>query len=264
MRFSSELKKFILLALAGGIPVAVFMVLPYGTFADINAVPAHPLIVHGVVVAVPVVALWFLLSLWKTKVFTASFVPMYVVSVLATLGVIAAKSSGASLTAAVGLPDPHADSGNRLVPVMIAFTASLLVVYFLRAVKPIAIFDRVLSVAAGVVAVALLPLTYVAGHTGAEAVWEEDYAKAQQPISREDLVLTMDEVARRNDETACWTVVNGVVYDMTTFIRRHPAGAKDIKEMCGEDGTEAFSEEHSGQGEPEKWLETLRIGVIGG
>jgi len=33
--------------------------------------------------------------------------------------------------------------------------------------------------------------------------------------------------------------------------------------LCGKDGTEDFAEEHNGQGEPEKWLETLRIGVIG-
>ena len=263
MRISRELKKLVVLTLAGGVPIGVFMLLPYGTFADISALPAHPLIVHGVIVAVPVVALWIMLAMWKSRVFTASFIPMYVLSVLATLGVVAAKSSGASLTAAVGLPDAHADSGNRLIPVMIALTASLLVVYFLRVVRPIASLNRVATVLVGVIAVVTLPLTYIAGHTGAESVWEEDYAKAQQPISRDDLVLSMSEVASRNSVDACWTVVEGVVYDMTTFIARHPAGPGDIEDMCGKDATDDFTGEHSGQGEPEKWLETLRIGVIG-
>lgn len=263
MRLSKELKKLVVFTLAGALPIGVFMVLPYGTFADIDALPAHPLIVHGVIVAVPVVALWIILSMWNPRVFTASFVPMYALSVIATLGVVAAKSSGASLTAAVGLPDPHADSGNRLIPVMIALTGSLLVVYFLRVVRPIARLDRAATMLAAVIALVTLPLTYIAGHTGAESVWEEDYAKAQEPISRENLVLSMDEVARRNTVDACWTVVDGVVYDMTTFIARHPAGPGDIEDMCGEDATEDFTGEHAGQGEPEKWLETLRIGVIG-
>lgn len=263
MRISKEFKKLVILTLAGGVPIGGFMVLPYGTFADISALPAHPLIVHGVIVAVPVVALWTMIAMWKLRVFTASFIPMYALSVLATLGVVAAKSSGASLSAAVGLPNSHAEWGNVLVGAMIALTGSLLLVYLLRFVFPLMKLDRLAAVLATVIALATLPLTYMTGHSGAGAVWEEDYAKAQQPISREDIVLSMSEVAKRNSAEACWTVVEGVVYDMTTFIARHPAGSRPIKKMCGKDGTEEFSEEHSGQGEPEKWLATLRIGIIG-
>jgi hypothetical protein len=32
--------------------------------------------------------------------------------------------------------------------------------------------------------------------------------------------------------------------------------------MCGKDATEDFQGEHQGQGEPEKWLETLKIGKL--
>jgi hypothetical protein len=32
--------------------------------------------------------------------------------------------------------------------------------------------------------------------------------------------------------------------------------------MCGVDATEDFAGEHDGQGEAEKWLATLKIGVL--
>jgi cytochrome b involved in lipid metabolism len=118
------------------------------------------------------------------------------------------------------------------------------------------------QVLASLIAIVVLPLTYVAGHTGAESVWKEDYAKAQEPISRESVTFSMDEVAKRNTAEQCWTVVNDVVYNMTTFIKRHPAGSKDIIDMCGKDASDDFLGEHEGQGEPEKWLETLKIGAL--
>ena len=43
-----NLKKFLTIAAAGALPIVVFKLLPYGTWADISALPMHPLIVHGV------------------------------------------------------------------------------------------------------------------------------------------------------------------------------------------------------------------------
>jgi cytochrome b involved in lipid metabolism len=72
----------------------------------------------------------------------------------------------------------------------------------------------------------------------------------------------MDEVRRHDTPDDCWTVVDGNVYDVTTFVARHPAGAGAIEDMCGKDASDDFLGEHGGQGEPEKWLETLKIGVV--
>lgn len=255
-------RRFITIALAGTIPIAVFMFLPYGTWADITQLPMHPLIVHGVIVALPVAAIWLLLAVWKPSVLTRTFPALWALSVLATLGVIAAKSSGDSLAAAVGLPDLHAEVGNRMIPISIAMAATVLISGYFTLVRPtrsLATGARALSALA---AIAVLPLTYIAGHSGAEAVWEEEYAEAQLPISREDLSLSFDEVRRHSTPEDCWTVVDGAVYDMTSFIARHPAGSSDIVDMCGEDATEDFLGEHGGQGEPEKWLATLRIGTL--
>lgn len=248
--------------MAGIAPIAVFMLLPYGAWADINNLPSHPLIVHGIIVLIPVVAVWILLAMWKPKILNKTYLLLWGLSVVGTLGVIAAKSSGDSLSAAVGLPNEHADAGNRMIPLMIVLSALVLITIFFSLVRPIKALTQGTRVLASLAAILALPFTYIAGHTGAESVWEEDYAAAQKPISRENLVLTMNEVQQRNTPEACWTVVDGIVYDMTTFIERHPAGASDIKDMCGKDATEDFQGEHQGQGEPEKWLETLRIGVV--
>jgi hypothetical protein len=260
-----SIKKFAVMAVAGIAPIAVFMLLPYGFWADIANLPAHPLIVHGIIVLIPVVAVWTVLAMWKPNLLNRTYMPLWVLSVIASLGVIAAKSSGDSLSAAVGLPNEHADAGNRMIPLMLVLSTLVLATIFFGLVRPVRIVDKGARVLASLVAVLALPLTYVAGHTGAESVWQEDYAKAQEPISRENTTFSMDEVMRRNTSEACWSVVDGVVYDMTTFIARHPAGSSSILEyMCGKDATEDFQGEHGGQGEPEKWLDTLRIGVIGG
>jgi hypothetical protein len=256
-------KKFLAIAAAGIVPIGVFMILPYGSWADIDALPMHPLIVHGVIVALPIAAIWILLSVWKTDILRRTWKFLYPLTIIATLGVIAAKSSGNSLSAAVGLPDEHAEAGNRLLPVAIAMSGSVLLMMFFTMVRPIKIFSTSTRVLASFATLVALPLTYLAGHSGAEAVWEEEYAEAQKPISTESLEFTMDEVKSRDDEQACWSVVEGVVYDMTSFIERHPAGASSITDdMCGKDATEEFTGEHGGQGEPEKWLETLRIGIL--
>ncbi len=74
--------------------------------------------------------------------------------------------------------------------------------------------------------------------------------------------ITMTEVAKHNSATSCWTAVSGSVYDVTSFVSKHPGGQSAIKSMCGVDGTAAFSGQHSGQGKPESVLAQYKIGVV--
>ena len=261
---SSALKRFIVLALAGIIPIAVFLQLPMGTWADFAGLPNHPLVVHLVVVLLPVVAVWTVLAAVKPVVLERTFPYLFAAAVIGALASIVAKSSGDSLSAAVGLPDEHADAGNRLLTLSYVLVGVILVMggvskFWPR--KPALLGSRALAV---IVAVVALPFTYVAGHSGAEATWKDEYAAAQEPISSDSVTLTMEEVGRRNTREQCWTVVDGVVYDVTSFVQRHPAGAGDIIDMCGVDASDDFLGQHDGQAEPEKWLETLKIGVLPG
>lgn len=74
--------------------------------------------------------------------------------------------------------------------------------------------------------------------------------------------LTPTQVATHNTATSCYTIINGAVYDLTTWITQHPGGPDVIVGLCGRDGTEAFSNAHGGQGEPEQTLEQFKIGVV--
>jgi cytochrome b involved in lipid metabolism len=57
-------------------------------------------------------------------------------------------------------------------------------------------------------------------------------------------------------------VVNGGVYDLTSWIGQHPGGSKAILGICGKDGSAAFNEQHSSQRRPANELAGFKIGVL--
>jgi len=86
--------------------------------------------------------------------------------------------------------------------------------------------------------------------------------------TKEDTVVvdqaqyTADDVAANSDATSCWTIVRGIVYDLTPFIDEHPGGANNILRLCGTDGTDAFEGKHGGEPRPENTLEGYEIGTL--
>jgi len=256
------LRKF---AAISGISIALVGVtyfLPYGTWAEINSLPAHPLIVHGVVVLLPIVSILLLIGIFKKPLLEKVHLFAIPALALATVGVLAAKSSGDSLSAAVGLPEFHAEWGNNLVPLAMALLAGFIIFSFFSFYKNIKIVSSALSIILVFLAIGNMAMTYVVGHSGAESVWKEQYAEAKTPLSTAARLITLEEVKLHNTNTDCWTVVGEGVYDVTSFVNRHPAGSPAIKEMCGKNASEDYLGEHSGQQEPEMWLEKLRIGNL--
>ena len=79
---SSSLKRFIVLALAGIIPIVVVLQLPMGTWADFAGLPNHPLVVHLVVVLLPVVAIWTVLAAVKPVVLERTFPYLFAAAVI--------------------------------------------------------------------------------------------------------------------------------------------------------------------------------------
>ena len=73
---------------------------------------------------------------------------------------------------------------------------------------------------------------------------------------------TAAEVATHNNKSSCWTIVGGKVYDVTSFIGRHPGGEKSVLKMCGTDGTSGFTAQHGGKRGPEAALAKLQIGTL--
>ena len=74
--------------------------------------------------------------------------------------------------------------------------------------------------------------------------------------------FTMTQVRANNTARSCWTVIDGVVYDLTRWINSHPGGSGAILFLCGTDGTNAFSAQHQNQARPAIRLDTYRLGPL--
>lgn len=75
---------------------------------------------------------------------------------------------------------------------------------------------------------------------------------------------TAAEVAKHNSASSCWSVVNGNVYDLTSYVTSHPGGSSVIKAICGKDGTAAFSGQHGGAKTPTSVLASFKLGALTG
>lgn len=53
-----------------------------------------------------------------------------------------------------------------------------------------------------------------------------------------DIQITQAQLAENATIDSCWTVIDGVVYDVSAFIRRGRRFVEDINEVCGKDGKE--------------------------
>lgn len=74
--------------------------------------------------------------------------------------------------------------------------------------------------------------------------------------------ITMAIVASHNTAASCWTVIDGGVYDVTTWIAQHPGGARAITQLCGTDGTALFHGQHGDNQRQADVLVGMKIGVL--
>jgi len=87
--------------------------------------------------------------------------------------------------------------------------------------------------------------------------------KAPEPKVIPPKHFSMEEVAKHNKPGEdCWTVINGVVYDLTPWFEQHPGGPDALAPLCGTDGTEAFLQKHGDNMKAMMALEKLRIGIL--
>lgn len=82
---------------------------------------------------------------------------------------------------------------------------------------------------------------------------------AQEPVAK---IFTLAQVATHDSLSSCYTIVGGQVFDLTSWVSKHPGGEKAILGLCGEDGTEDFTEQHGSSEKAQKVLRSFFIGVI--
>jgi len=88
--------------------------------------------------------------------------------------------------------------------------------------------------------------------------------------SSEEAALTAATVATHSTVSDCWTIIDGKVYDITSYIPRHPGGQENIVDACGADGTALFEgqqpasngDQNSHNSVAEKQLEGFLLGDL--
>ena len=247
-----------------------------GLFDLVLGLPMHPLVVHFAVVLLPLAAA-ALIAIIVVPALRRTFGWLVFAGLLVGVPLsMLAKESGESLAARVGWPSDHARWGDLLPWAALALLfLGTLWLWMQRKTprrEPTSLLTRVIAVFAAAVALATIVLTVVVGHTGAIAVWQgriqstvAGNSQASTPSTNSNATtLTMDEVAKHASASDCWSVVNGTVYDLTSWINQHPGGSSPIESMCGVDATSAFTAQHGGQQTPTKVLDGFALGPLNG
>ena len=248
-------------------------ILNNSVFDTFGNLPLHPLAVHGAAVLIPLSALALIVLVFVPK-WRATYLPLTVIGLLASMGIaFVAKESGEALAERVGNPVAHAELGDILFPASVGLFLVGLAFYVLQKQNRAKWQQQVTAGVAVVAALSVGVLTYFVGHSGAEATWANrlEQTQAQEITDPADGGsteavggLSAEQVAAHNTKSDCWTVIDGMVYDLTSYILVHKGGPLPLESICGKDGTNAFSGQHSGEQRPAMDLSALAVGPLGG
>lgn len=149
----------------------------------IGGLPVHALVVHVSVVLVPVAALGAILiglrSAWSRRF----GIIVVLLAAVGTVATVVSKESGERLAERVGLPEPHAQLGDRLPLIAAALFVLVLILWLVDRGIPA---NRSRPAWLIVVAIAVIALavftgwwTIRVGDSGARAVWEPILGRTQ-------------------------------------------------------------------------------------
>ena len=237
-------------------------------FYTISGLPVHALVVHFAVVILPLAAAAFIAMVYMPKIKSKySFITVVAISIGAGAAYVA-KESGEALAEHIGNPVKHSNYATILTVAAFALAGTSLLWYrsskgrLSRVVTPLGHIGVL-------IALAVLVLSFLTGHTGAEAVWKGRLASpsatpsaSATPRATSAVAGTYNsaDLARHATASSCWSAVGGNVYDLTQWISQHPGGSTVIKAICGKDGTASFNGQHAGESRPASDLARYKIG----
>jgi cytochrome b involved in lipid metabolism len=129
--------------------------------------------------------------------------------------------------------------------------------------------QQVVTVIVPILAAVSLVLTFLVGHSGAEATWKNRITEAQLPALEDSapsagapagtINLSTSEIKKHNTKSDCWSNV----YNLTSYVQKHPGGNAVIANICGKDGTSSFTNQHNTQSKPNSVLSGFLLGAVG-
>lgn len=100
-----------------------------------------------------------------------------------------------------------------------------------------------------IVVLSLIILLVVAGVWWSIASNQASPSPKQMASSEEERTYSESEVADHDTKNDCWTIIGDNVYDLTTYVNRHPGG-KEVLRACGQDASRLFEERSTDDGVP--------------
>nr|WPT09939.1 front end desaturase A [Namalycastis rhodochorde] len=80
--------------------------------------------------------------------------------------------------------------------------------------------------------------------------------------STDSKTFTWQEVKQHQSRNDKWLVIDGDVYDITNWSKKHPGGSKVISHYAGQDATEAFRAFHNDLGFVKKYMKAIHLGQL--
>ncbi|MBM7515658.1 DUF2231 domain-containing protein [Nocardioides nitrophenolicus] len=147
-------------------------------FDLVNGLPLHPLVVHAVVVLLPLAILGTLAiaarPAWRRRYGTL----VLGITLVATLLIPVATSSGEALEKHVGDPGAHARMGDQLIWFALPLLALVAALVWSERRPPSGSVLRIVAVGAVVAALATGVQVYRVGDSGARAAWGDQVASS--------------------------------------------------------------------------------------
>jgi len=224
-------------------------------------IPAHPLVIHAVVVLLPLAAIG-MIAMVLIPPFRGTVQKWFVggTLVVATGSAFLATQSGKTLSMVDSVSEYHQEWGTRTFYAALGLSV-LSAAWFWLDTKPKSIYKMITGILVVIVSLGAITATVLAGHSGAQSVWEVTPETTTKIATSSTIPLT--DVAQHATADDCWSVVNGNVYELTQWISGHPGGSSAIESMCGIDASTMFNNQHNGQGKPEAELASFQIGTVG-
>ncbi|KAK2165373.1 hypothetical protein LSH36_51g03067 [Paralvinella palmiformis] len=74
--------------------------------------------------------------------------------------------------------------------------------------------------------------------------------------------LPWEDIKKHNTKTDAWIVIDGSIYDISNWAKKHPGGRKIISNYAGEDATEAWCAFHTDKNYASKFLKSILVGKV--